>query len=43
MRAQMFGKTQHTYLGNFDKQENFEDYVFDDAAEANMSGEPYGN
>jgi hypothetical protein len=43
MRAQMFGKTQHMYLGNFDEQEDFEDYVFDDAAEANMSREPYGN
>jgi predicted RNA-binding Zn-ribbon protein involved in translation (DUF1610 family) len=43
MRAQMFSKTQHMYLGNFKEQEDFEDYVFDDAAEANMSGEPYGN
>jgi hypothetical protein len=43
MRAQMFGKTQHMYLGNFKEQEDFEDYVFDNAAKANMSGEPYRN
>jgi hypothetical protein len=39
----MLSKTQHTYLGNFEEQENFEDYVFDNAAKANMSREPYGN
>jgi hypothetical protein len=43
MCAQMFGKTQHMYLGNFEEQEDFEDYVFDNVAEANMSREPYGN
>jgi hypothetical protein len=43
MHSKMYGKTHHMYLGNFEEQEDFEDYVFDDAAEANMNEEPYGN